>query len=85
MTVHLFDPRRSNAGAKDGEDSYCEKPGRTMSWHELKRARITCATCIRLYTEREEERRRAAFKRFGEGDRYDPESPAHPTRLPRSI
>ena len=42
--VHLQDYRKADGVALCGEN------GKTMSHHEIKRGRITCATCLTTYT-----------------------------------
>ena len=52
--VHLFDGRLSNR-VHPQLGAYCGETGniRAMTWHELKRGRITCAECLQEYARRE--------------------------------
>ena len=51
--VHRNDPRVPGFDA-----ALCGNRGRTMSWHEITRGRITCSDCLLVYGEQERERER---------------------------
>ena len=51
MKVHIYTSLNANK-------TYCNAKGKSMSWHEIKRGRITCADClIRYAVEVESERK----------------------------
>ena len=41
-TVHIFHPGHPG-------DTYCRRPGRYMTHHEIRRHRITCIPCLRAF------------------------------------
>ena len=50
MTTHLHDSKTPYYAPR----ALCGREGeRTMSRHEIKRGRITCARCLEVYAERE--------------------------------
>ena len=57
-TVHIFRHRRAGA---DWAHTYCGRPGRSMSHHEVKRNIITCDRCLGAFIldERNGKRREA--------------------------